>query len=473
MKWKTAIHGKGWSSPVIWGAQVWLTTATEDGTELSVLCVDKETGKVLRDEVLFRVATPQFCHKFNSYASPTPVIEEGRVYVTFGSPGTACLDTKTGAKLWERTDFVCNHFRGAGSSPIVWGDLLIMNFDGSDHQFVVALDKKTGKTVWETKRSVDYTDLDKEGKPSGEGDWRKAFATPHVIEQDGQARAAQQRREGALRLRSARPARRCGASTSPRITARRGRWSGFGMVFIAGGIFARAQVFALKLGGQRRARRRTQVAWRHQEGRAEQAVACCSSAICFIMINDGGIANCVEAKTGNVVWSERVGGNCRASPIFADGPHLHLQRGGQSGGARAGAGVQTARGKQISRRLHGVAGGVGEGALSADQDAPLSGRGVSLGAWDLFPSPPVASSCPSSSPSLGWWRCASRGAMANAPGPRRSPGPRCGASRGLTRSCRGRRRGRGAPDCSGSSRDSRSTFAAILPSARQSWALTR
>ncbi len=59
---------------MIWGSQVWLTTATEDGAKLSVLCLDKDSGKVLRDEVLFTVATPQFCHKFNSYASPTPVI---------------------------------------------------------------------------------------------------------------------------------------------------------------------------------------------------------------------------------------------------------------------------------------------------------------------------------------------------------------------------------------------------------------
>jgi len=185
VRWKTPVHGKGWSSPVIWGAQVWLTTATEDGTELSVMCVDQASGKVLRDDVLFRVAAPQFCHKFNSYASPTPVIEEGRIYVTFGSPGTACLDTKTGQKIWERTDFVCNHYRGAGSSPIVWEDLLIMNFDGSDHQFVVALDKKTGKTVWETKRSVDYQDLDKDGTVKNEGDYRKGFATPHVYLQGG------------------------------------------------------------------------------------------------------------------------------------------------------------------------------------------------------------------------------------------------------------------------------------------------
>src|SRR3954470_23542858 len=145
VKWKTAIHGRGWSSPVIWGSQVWLTTATEDGTELSVVELDKETGKILLDKVLFHVATPQFAHKFNSYASPTPVIEEGRIYVSFGSPGTACLDTKTGAVLWQRTDLECNHFRGAGSSPIVWQDLLIMNFDGSDYQYIIALDKKTGK----------------------------------------------------------------------------------------------------------------------------------------------------------------------------------------------------------------------------------------------------------------------------------------------------------------------------------------
>src|SRR5258708_39305625 len=147
VKWKTPIHGKAWSSPVIWGSQVWLTTANEAGTELGVVLVDKDSGKVLRDDTLFQVATPQFCHKFNSYASPTPAIEEGRLYVTFGSPGTACLDTKTGKKLWERTDFVCNHYRGAGSSPIIWQNLIIMNFDGSDNQFIAALDKSTAKTV--------------------------------------------------------------------------------------------------------------------------------------------------------------------------------------------------------------------------------------------------------------------------------------------------------------------------------------
>ena len=86
------------------------------------------------------------------YVEPPPVIEPGRAYVTFGSPGTACLDTPSGKVLWERRDIECNHYRGAGSSPIIYKDLLIMHYDGSDHQFVLALDKQTGEETWRTPR---------------------------------------------------------------------------------------------------------------------------------------------------------------------------------------------------------------------------------------------------------------------------------------------------------------------------------
>jgi outer membrane protein assembly factor BamB len=266
--------------------------------------------------VLFQVATPQFCHKFNSYASPTPVIEDGRVYVTFGSPGTACLDTKTGARLWERTDFVCNHFRGAGSSPILWGDLLIMNFDGSDNQFVVALDGKTGQTVWQTKRSVDYGDLDKEGKPQGDGDYRKAFSTPHVFEQNGQpillssgakAHYAYDPRTGRELWRFADPVHHS-AAARPVV--------GFGMAFFSAG-FSQAAVYAVKLGGSG-ALDPSQVAWQIKKAAPNKPSLLLVGDLLYLF-NDGGIASCVEAQTGNVVWSERLGGNCSASPVFADG----------------------------------------------------------------------------------------------------------------------------------------------------------
>src|SRR5262249_11499124 len=114
--WKTPIHDKGWASPVVWGNQGWMTTAKEDGKELYAVCVDGARGPIVYDLKVFDVEKPDFCIAFNSYASPTPVIEEGRVYLHFGTYGTACIDTATGKKLWENRELHCDHFRGPGSS---------------------------------------------------------------------------------------------------------------------------------------------------------------------------------------------------------------------------------------------------------------------------------------------------------------------------------------------------------------------
>lgn len=316
VKWKTAIHGKAWSSPVVWGNQVWLTTATEAGDALSVVCVNKDTGAIMRDEVLFRVAEPQFCHKFNSYASPTPVIEEGCVYVTFGSPGTACIDTTTGKVRWQRTDFVCNHFRGAGSSPILHGDLLVMNFDGSDFQFVVALDKKTGRTVWKVDRSVDFKDLDAAGQPSAQGDFRKAFSTPQVIEQDGRpvllssGAKAHYAYDVATGAEVWRVEERDQHSASSRPVV------AHGLAYFQTG-FAKGQLLAVKLGGKG-VLPGTDIVWREKKNVPNKPSLLVHEDLLF-MVDDAGIASCLEAKTGVLLWRERVLGSQSASPLFADG----------------------------------------------------------------------------------------------------------------------------------------------------------
>src|SRR6266849_3031224 len=154
VRWKTPIHDKGWSSPVVWDDQVWLTTAPADGTRLYAVCVERSTGKVLHDLKLFDVEKPGFCPPTNSYATPTPAIEDGRVYIHFGSYGTACLDTATGKTLWSRRDLPCDHWRAPASSPILYKGLLILQFDGHDFQYVAALDKTTGKTVWKKDRDI-------------------------------------------------------------------------------------------------------------------------------------------------------------------------------------------------------------------------------------------------------------------------------------------------------------------------------
>ncbi len=314
--WKTAIHGKAWSSPVIWGSQIWMTTANEEGTELGVVCVDKESGKITRDEILFQIKEPQFCHKFNSYASSTPVIEEGRLYVHFGSPATACLDTATGKIVWERTDFVCNHFRAAGSSPIIWNDLLIMNFDGSDFQYLVGLDKKTGNTVWRTERSVDFNDLDSEGKPKAEGDLRKGFSTPHIYKYNDQevllssgakAHYAYDPRTGKELWRIEDPNSHS-PCTRPVI--------GDGIAYIPTG-HGKGQLLSVKLGGTG-VLDESNVAWRMTKSYPTRPSVTLVNDLLFA-IDDKGIATCLVAKSGEVIWSQRLGGNFSSSPIVSDG----------------------------------------------------------------------------------------------------------------------------------------------------------
>ncbi len=324
--WKAPIPGRGWASPVIWGNRIWLATATEDGRELSVVTVNGDSGQVQRIQKLFDIEAPQFCHRFNSYASPTPVAEEGRVYVTFGSPGTAALDAETGKVLWERRDFVCNHYRGAGSSPILHGDLLIMNFDGSDHQFIVALNKGTGETVWRVNRSVDFQDLGPDGKPKLEGDLRKAYGTPHVALIDGIPNLLSQ---GASALYSYDPAtgaefwrveerQNHSASTRPLY--------GLGMVFVPSG-FSQGQLLAIQPGkkgetvdanAEPSADTRLRVVWKSKRTIPKKPSLLLHDGILF-GIEDGGFATCWDARTGETLWNERVGGNHSSSPLLADG----------------------------------------------------------------------------------------------------------------------------------------------------------
>ena len=316
VRWKTAVHGRGWSSPVVQDGQVWVTTATADGRKLSAVALDANDGRILHDLPLFDVERPQYIHPFNSYASPTPVMEPGRIYVTFGSPGTAAIDTRTGKVLWERRDIECNHFRGAGSSPVLFGKLLIMHFDGSDRQFVVALATATGRTVWRTERSVDFRDLGPDGTPQAEGDFRKAFATPHIVtvgevpvlvSLGSKATYGYDPMTGRELWRIQEPS---AFSSSTRPVA------GHGLVFYPTG-FPAGQLLAIRPDGRGDVTG-THVAWRVMRGVPSKPSVLLVGDLLF-MVGDGGIASCLEARTGAPVWRARLGGTYSASPLFAGG----------------------------------------------------------------------------------------------------------------------------------------------------------
>jgi outer membrane protein assembly factor BamB len=305
--WKTPIKGKGWSSPVVWGNEIWLTTATEDGTSLSAVRVDLKSGKVTHEKRVFFIKKPQYINPFNSYASPTPVIEEGRVYVHFGAHGTAAIDTESGKVLWTRQDLPCDHFRGPGSSPILFENLVILTFDGFDLQYVAALDKNTGHTVWKTDREIDYG--------TDDGDFKKAYGTPRVIGVNGQPQLISPS-AGAMISYDPRTGKEIWRVKSGGMNAAtRPLWA-FGMVY-ATTANAGFQLFAVRPDGQGDVTK-SHVAWKQPKTIPTRSSPIMVDDLIY-MVNDAGIFSCVEAKTGRQVWAHRLGGNYTSSPVYADG----------------------------------------------------------------------------------------------------------------------------------------------------------
>ena len=309
LAWKIEVPGKGWSSPVTWGNEIWLTTATPEGDEMFVLSYDATSGKQLKNIKVFENDVTRFCHPTNSFASPTPVIEDGRIYVHFGSYGTACLNTKTGEKIWERRDLECNHWRGPGSSPIVDGDNLIVSYDGFDVQYVVAFNKDTGKTEWKQDRNIDYG--------TDNGDRKKAYGTGQVVEFGGRRQVVL---PSAVETISYDPSsgkelwrvRHGGMNAAARPLF------GNGLIYIAAGSGERSLI-AVRPDGN------GDISDSHVEWGSSKSVPRRPSQILIgkrlFMISDQGVASCLDAVSGEIVWQKRAGsgGEIRSSPVMAGG----------------------------------------------------------------------------------------------------------------------------------------------------------
>lgn len=307
VRWKLPIDGKAWSSPVVWGDHVWVTNATPDGKKLSAICIELKSGKVLFDEVIFEIEEPQFCIERNSYASSTPVVEEGKIYLHFGAHGTACVDTETFKTLWTRKDLECDHFRGPGSSPILWKDLLILTFDGADVQYLTALNKKTGETVWRTDREFNYG--------TDNGDAMKAYSTPQIV-------------DVADRIELVSPSAGATASYDPATGEEYWRVSSGGMnaatrpvikdgLAFLGTADGGYKFFAVKLGGSGDVTE-SHVAWQVAKGAPRYSSPIWVDGKIYVG-NEKGILTCLDAQTGKGIWQERVGGLFMPSPIYADG----------------------------------------------------------------------------------------------------------------------------------------------------------
>ena len=305
VQWEVPIHGKGWSSPVVADGRVWLTTATQDGKEMSVVCVDASSGSILHDKVLVKNDEPEFCHPMNSYATPTPVIVGGNVYVHFGAYLTACLDTKSADVIWERRDLKCDHHRGPASSPIVHGDQLFVAYDGFDVQYVAALHTQTGKTLWRADRTIQYG--------TDNGDRKKAYCTGHVINVGGQdqliypsavATIAYEPKSG----KEIWTAYHGGMNASARPLYHDG------LLFITNGMGGMVAVNPDGKGDISQ----SNIVWAQGKAVAKKSSQLIVENLLY-MVSDDGIATCRDPKTGDIHWQKRLESSYAASPIFVDG----------------------------------------------------------------------------------------------------------------------------------------------------------
>ncbi len=318
VKWKTEIPHRGWSTPVVMGGQVWLTTATEDGHDFFAISVDAESGKIRFNEKVFHSDNPEPLGNgasMNCYATPSPVIEPGRVYVHFGSFGTACLDRETGKVLWKRNDLPCRHYRGPSSSLITFQNLLILTMDGADFQYHVALDKKTGETVWKTFRSVVWNDENVPGPMARDGDLRKAHSTPLIVNAAGKAQMLSAGAKAAYGYdpgtgRELWKVQYPDWSVAPRPLFDQG------LAFIVTGL-TKKELWAVKTDGQGDVTD-TGVVWKLKTHVGKYASPILVDGLIYTAAEESFVT-CVEAATGQIVWTERIGGKYAASPIFADG----------------------------------------------------------------------------------------------------------------------------------------------------------
>ena len=309
VRWKIAIPGRGWSSPVVQGDHIWLTTATEEGKSLRAISVDRNSGAILQSVEVFRLKSVKLANSKNSFASPTPIIDGDRVYLHFGAFGTACI-TQSGEIVWKTRLEYDNGQHGTGGSPVLYDDLLIVSCDGNDVQFIVALDKLTGKVRW---------------KKSREG--YQAYTTPLIVKLPGgdQVISPGAFRAVAYEPRSGKELWQVrygeGFSNVPRPVY------GDDLIFICTG-FQQPSLLAVRLDGKGDVTK-SKVEWKLDRG-----VPLTPSPLLvgneLYLITDNGIATCVDAKTGKEYWRARLGGNHSASPIYADGRIYFLSEEGES-----------------------------------------------------------------------------------------------------------------------------------------------
>ncbi len=307
--WKRPVKGIAWSSPVIVKDRIYLTTSTVTKGEgendkgeviLGAVCLNAKTGEQIWEKTVLQHPTNVQIHKKNSHASPTPIVEGDGLYLHFGSNGTARL-TLDGNVVWKRVlDYEPQH--GNGGSPALAGDVLIICCDGTDQQYVIGLDKKTGETRWKENRSF----------TASKG---FSFSTPLLITVNGQQQAICPGSGGVIAYEPQTGKEIWKASYGEGYSVIPRPVYGNGLVYVCSG-YNKPKLFAIDPTGTGDVTA-THIRWETDKQVPHSPSLLLVDKLLFF-VSDKGIARCVDAVTGEEHWQQRLGGNFSASPLLLE-----------------------------------------------------------------------------------------------------------------------------------------------------------
>ncbi len=311
--WKTALPGEAWSSPIVWGDHIFVTTATDAGTSCRVIALQRKTGAILWDREVFKQTTRRKESR-NSYATPTPATDGRLIYVCFGDGSFAALNFD-GRVVWTNREYPFYGQHGLGTALLLHDGILVMARDGSsdgedkkigwqtpwDKSYVVALDARTGKERWKAARGLSRIS---HGTPAV---WKSPDGRMQVVSEAGDVLQGFDLKTGA-RLWSSEAV---GEGKVPSVVL------GDGLAFTAGGWGGKESVKAFRLGGAGDLKE-SNLVWEQRKGMPKVPSMIYLKPYLFA-ITDGGVATCMKAETGELLWQQRVGGNFSASPVAAEG----------------------------------------------------------------------------------------------------------------------------------------------------------
>jgi outer membrane protein assembly factor BamB len=309
--WKTAIAGEGWSSPIVFGDSVFVTTATDEGASFRLLCLDRKTGTVLWDRQILR-QKPGHKQALNSYATSTPVTDGKNVYIVAFDGSIAAVSTE-GETIWTNRDFEYYSEHGLGVSPILYKELLIVAFDPSssgadpklgwqkpwDKAVILALDKNTGKVCWEGKRGLSQI----------------AHVSPQILSVNDEDQLVSSA-GNVIQGFDPDTGERIWTVSSPGEGVVPSVVVGEDLIFTASG-FGDPAIRVVRTGGKGDITE-THIAWESPDD-VPKIPSMLYVRPYLYLVTEAGVAKCLKAATGEVIWRERVGDRFSTSPVWADG----------------------------------------------------------------------------------------------------------------------------------------------------------